>query len=128
MPDPHAINQDVRYPYAESATLGQRCRALADLLDTQQGSRSSLTGRAVEQWRGGYRTQFDQGHQTLKANATGLSGDLRALASDLDQSANWARAEQAARARAREDSKSILEKGIDALGNVAGNVINFLDS
>ena len=114
-PDPHAIKEDVRYPRAESAELARRCRALASLLDKQQWQRKSLAEKAIADWQGIYRTDFDQSHTNMKTNTGTLIGNLRKLASDLDDSAKWAKDEQAAREKAREDSKPAWEKVLDAI-------------
>jgi len=114
-PDPHAIKEDVRYPHAESAELARRCRALASLLDSQQWQRKSLADKAIADWQGIYRADFDQTRNNMKANAGTLVDNLRTLANDLDNSAKWARDEQAAREKAREDSKPVWEKVLDAI-------------
>jgi hypothetical protein len=88
---------------------------LASLLDNQQWHRKSLADKAIADWQGIYRMDFDQSQTSMKKNTGTVMSNLRQLAKDLDDSAQWARDEQAAREKAREDSKSAWEKVLDAI-------------
>lgn len=119
MGDPKAM-PDLKWPTAEASALEARAKTLASLLETQAGPRQSAATSAKADWKGAYRDQFDTRFATNARNAQTLAANLRGMAKALADTATYVQQENNKRAKAREDSKSWLEKAGDNVANFLG--------
>jgi uncharacterized protein YukE len=92
---------DVHFDYAGAAELADTLRSTARIVDHQTGEREGLGAQAQQEWRGVYRERFDTWFGDCLRHSRSIADALRALANQLDQAAQDARAEQNRRERVR---------------------------
>ena len=112
------ISADVRFNHGAAQLLANRCRAAANAIDNQAGSRASWVQHGLVDFQGYYSQLFQQNGQVQASDATLLAARLREVASGAEQLAREARSEQQRRQTAREwkqrqDDRGLLERGID---------------
>jgi uncharacterized protein YukE len=74
----------------------------AGALENSVHERSGFAASAQQEWRGFYRSEFDQELNRLKQNAQNLASEYRNLAHRIAAASEAARAEQSRRERDRE--------------------------
>ena len=103
MGSPQAIQEDVRWPAAQADALDAACASLAGLLSGQAPSRRQVADQAQVEFRGNKSVEFASRLSINSRNAEGLIANLSAMRAALAAAEQWARDEQAARVRAREE-------------------------
>ena len=98
---------DVRFDHAAAQAAIDAMRRAAQVLDDATSARIRFASDAKQEWRGHYRSVFDDELHKARSEAARLSADLRRAARDLEAAADAARLEQRrreeARARIREE-------------------------
>jgi uncharacterized protein YukE len=98
---------DVRFDHAAAQAAIAALRRAAQVLDDATSARIRFAAEAQKEWRGHYRTVFDDELHRARSEATRLGADLRQAARNLEEAAEAARLEQRrreeARARIREE-------------------------
>jgi len=97
-----AINEDVRFGWAEATALAAELRSTAGVLEGQIAERNAIEGPAREEWRGRFAVEFDGRVEVCVGDADRIAGSLREAADGLDEWARLAREEQDRREYARE--------------------------
>jgi hypothetical protein len=94
--------EDVRWDYAAADRAAFELERAADALDRTSSARGQVAERATAQWRGAFRTRFDQQLIDTLGSAWQLAGTYREAAARIRQASQRAREEQARRERDRE--------------------------
>ncbi|MGH8884618.1 MAG: hypothetical protein ACRDYX_05490 [Egibacteraceae bacterium] len=105
---------DVLFNSAGAADLAAELRSAASAVDHEAGERNRVGDQAKQEWRGTYRERFDEWLTGCVDEGHRIADELRRAATQLDQAASDARAEQTRREQARED-RPWYEKAWDAV-------------
>lgn len=92
---------NVQFDHAKAQRAADELRRCATMLDDQTDHRVRLARIAQNEWRGRSRERFDDELARITTRAAWLVASLRALAADIERSADIARVDQHRRERDR---------------------------
>lgn len=97
---PNWNNVDWNYGAANDAV--RELRRAADLLDEMAGRRRRVADKALQEWRGRYRNEFERDLAEMLRRSSELAAEMRQKAGEIENASNRVREEQRHRERERD--------------------------
>lgn len=97
---PNWNNVDWNYGAANDAV--RELRRAADLLDEMAGQRRRVADKALQEWRGRYRDEFERDLAEMLRRSSELAAEMRQKAGEIENASNRVREEQRYRERERD--------------------------